>query len=139
MPNANNITYSESREISQNQIVALYRANDWSAADKPDRLTSALMNSDGLVSAWQEDALVGLGNAISDGYLVVYYPHLLVLPEFQHQGIGKAIIERLKAQYQDFHQHILVADGAAVPFYRRVGFTRAGATEPMWIYTGGDH
>jgi GNAT superfamily N-acetyltransferase len=32
---------------------------------------------------------VGLGNAISDGALVVYYPHMLVLPEYQGRGIGR--------------------------------------------------
>lgn len=139
MSSVNEIKYSETRDISQEQIVALYRANDWSAAEKPHLLTSGLLNSHGLVSAWRDNSLVGLGNAISDGYLVVYYPHLLVLPEYQNQGIGKAIFERLKKKYQDFHQHMLVADKAALPFYKKLGFTRAGSTEPMWIYAGQDH
>ena len=34
---------------------------------------------------------------------------------------------------------MLVADGAAVEFYRGLGFVRAGRTEPMWIYSGDDH
>ena len=68
---------------------------------------------------------MGLGNAISDGHLVVYYPHL-ILPEFQGRGVGGAILERLKAHYQGFHQHILVADGSAIGFYAKHGFKRAG-------------
>ncbi|GAL03228.1 histone acetyltransferase HPA2 and related acetyltransferases [Photobacterium aphoticum] len=32
--------------------------------------------------------LVGIGNAISDGHLVVYYPHMLVHPDVQGQGIA---------------------------------------------------
>ena len=42
-------------------------------------------------------------------------------------------------QYRDFHQRILVADGAAVSFYAALGFSRAGRTESMWIYAGGEH
>ena len=85
------------------------------------------------------DTLVGIGNALSDGYLVVYYPHLLVLPDYQGRGIGKAIMELMKAKYQGFHQHMLVADRNAVGFYERCGFRRAGLTEAMWIYEGSDH
>jgi hypothetical protein len=44
-----------------------------SAALKPTELFNALMSSHSLVSAWDSDLLVGLGNAISDGLLVVYY------------------------------------------------------------------
>ena len=83
--------------------------------------------------------LVGLGNAISDGYLVVYYPHLLVLPDFQGRGIGRQIIDLLKSKYKNFHQQILVADGQAIEFYKKCGFERAGKTESMWIYEGKDH
>jgi ribosomal protein S18 acetylase RimI-like enzyme len=43
------------------------------------------------------------------------------------------------ARYEGFHQHILVADGNAIEFYRKCGFERAGRTEPMWIYQGNDH
>ena len=91
------------------------------------------------MSAWDNEKLVGLGNAISDGILVVYYPHLLVLPEYQGRGIGMQLMERLMAKYDGFHQQMLVADGRAIEFYRKCGFQRAGNTEPMWIYAGGDH
>jgi GNAT superfamily N-acetyltransferase len=77
--------------------------------------------------------------AISDGFLVVYYPHLLVLPEYHGHGVGTALMQLLKNRYQNFHQHILVAEGRAVKFYEKLGFVRAGKTEPMWIYAGNDH
>jgi len=76
------IEYRSTRDISLNGLLTLYKANGWSAADKPDLLRKALLNSETLISAWDVETLVGLGNAISDGHLVVYYPHLLVLPEY---------------------------------------------------------
>jgi GNAT superfamily N-acetyltransferase len=133
------VSYCETRDIDVGSVVALYRANGWSAVEKPDLLHQALMNSDTLMSAWHGRRLIGLGNAISDGFLVVYYPHLLVLPEYHGQGVGSMLMELLKNRYKNFHQHILVAEGKAVKFYENLGFVRAGKTEPMWIYAGNDH
>ena len=133
------IEYSSRRNIPVGKLIDLYRANGWSSAEKPDLLRKALRNSDALVSAWADKELVGLANAISDGYLVVYYPHMLVHPEYQGRGIGAEIMKRLMKKYQGFHQHVLIADGRAIEFYRKCGFTRAGKTESMWIYAGTDH
>jgi GNAT superfamily N-acetyltransferase len=131
------VTFSEQRDIAREKIVSLYEANGWSSAKKPE-LQLALLNSHSLVSAWDEERLIGIGNAISDGFLVVYYPHLLVHPDYQKQGIGKKILERLKQRYEGFHQQILVAESTAIAFYEKCGFTRAGKTESMWIYEGDD-
>ena len=136
---ATTIEYSERRDLPIEQIVLLYGANRWSAVKKPEMLRTALANSHSLVSAWKNSNLIGLGNAISDGSVVVYYPHLLVRPDYQGMGIGTEIMRRLIEKYKDFHQHILVADGRAIEFYRKCGFTRAGKTEPMWIYAGQEH
>ena len=139
MNGIDNLILSERRDLPLEAVIARYEANHWSSAKKPEQLYSALRDSHTLISAWADGKLAGIGNAISDGHLVVYYPHLIVLPEFQGRGIGGAILERLKARYQGFHQHMLVADGRAIDFYAKHGFERAGKTEPMWIYTGADH
>jgi GNAT superfamily N-acetyltransferase len=137
--NGSDIKFSERRAIPVAKLASLYRANGWSSAKKPELLKKALSNSAALVSAWVGGELIGLGNAITDGYLVVYYPHMLVHPEYQGRGIGSEIMKRLMEKYEGFHQHMLIADGRAIGFYKKCGFTRAGKTEPMWIYAGGDH
>jgi ribosomal protein S18 acetylase RimI-like enzyme len=133
------IQYSDRRDLPREGVAALYRANGWSSAEKPDLLLKAMAGAHSLFSAWDGAKLVGLGNAISDGHLVVYYPHLIVLPEYQGHGIGTELMRLLMARYAGFHQHMLVADGRALDFYRKCGFERAGKTEPMWIYAGHDH
>ncbi len=132
------ITFSDRRDILIEQILPIYESNGWSSARKPQILHQALLNSHALISAWDEKKLVGIGNAISDGFLVVYYPHLLVDLDYQGQGIGKQIMEILKQQYEGMHMQMLVAESEAIAFYQKCGFTRAGKTEPMWIYGGGD-
>lgn len=125
--------------IETDEVIALYRANQWSSADKPGQLLAALRNSHGLVTARLDGRLVGLGNAISDGHLVVYYPHLLVHPAFQGQGVGRQMMDALQQRYAGMHMQMLTADGRAISFYENLGFSRAGQTQPMWIYAGGEH
>lgn len=69
------IHYSDDRKPTKVEVIELYRAVSWSSADKPVALYSGLLASHSLVTAWDAARLVGLGNAISDGHLVVYYPH----------------------------------------------------------------
>ncbi|MES3022368.1 MAG: GNAT family N-acetyltransferase [Pseudomonadota bacterium] len=127
-------------QLEEAEVVALYRANLWSSADKPQQLLAALRNSHALVTARDDDGrLLGLGNAISDGHLVVYFPHFLVDPACQRQGVGRKMMQALCARYAGFHQQMLTADGDAIAFYESMGFARAGKTQPMWIYAGSEH
>lgn len=125
--------------IEEVEVIKLYEANKWSSAEKPEKLLPALRNSHSLVTARISGVLVGLANAISDGYLVVYYPHLLVHPEYQRRGIGRKMVMALNSIYGNFHQQMLTADGEAIQFYKSVGFVRAGNTESMWVYAGTEH
>ena len=133
------ISIRHSKTIAQEKIIALYKANKWSSAKKPMLLYQALMNAHSLVTAWDGERLVGLGNAISDGYLVVYYPHLLVHPDYHGQGIGRMIINAFQEKYGNFHQQILVSEGNTIRFYERCGFVKGADTQSMWIYQGDDH
>jgi len=134
-----NIAISLNDDIASEEVVALYKANQWSSADKPSELMKALRNSHSLVTARVDGKLVGIGNAISDGHLVVYYPHMLVHPEHQGRGIGRSMMLALGERYARFHQQMLTADGEAIGFYERIGFVRAGRTVPMWVYSGTEH
>jgi GNAT superfamily N-acetyltransferase len=125
--------------IAEEEVIDLYEANNWSSAKKPNELMAALRNSHSLVTARIAGSLVGIGNAISDGHLVVYYPHMLVHPEFHGKGIGRKMMAAMQPIYSGFHQQMLTADGEAIEFYKALGFERAGKTEPMWIYVGGEH
>ena len=138
MNTASSIEFRFDKQLQRDQVLALYRACRWSAAEKPDQLLAALAGSDSVVSAWQGGRLIGLGNAISDGAMVVYYPHLLVDPEHQRAGIGRQIMEHLRERYRAFHQQVLLSVDDAFDFYQRLGFQDTRGVRPMWIYQGSD-
>jgi len=68
-------------DIETDEVIDLYKSNGWSSSEKPEKLIPVLKNSDALVTARISGKLVGIGNAISDGSLVVYYPHMCYVPE----------------------------------------------------------
>ena len=126
-------------DLPVDDVLSLYRSVGWSAATKPNALTAALKGAHGTVSAWDDERLVGIGYAISDGHLVVNYAHLVVSPAYQRRGIGTSIMRALMSRYGGFHQQTILADEHSIPFYASLGFVRAGRTEPLWIYQGTEH
>lgn len=133
------VTIKETKKFNALDILELYNLNNWSSGKVPDLLINGLKNSHCLILAYCNNKIIGLGNAISDGYLVVYFPHLLVHPDYQGKGVGKLILNRLKEKYAGFHQQMLTADKNAIDFYTKNGFNKAGETQSMWIYEGNDH
>lgn len=132
------VKYRNELELPRDLVINLYSQCGWSSAEKPDALLLALSNSQTLVSAWHQNSLIGLGNAISDKSLVVYYSHLLVLPAYQNMGIGREIMKRLQSHYINFHQQILLAVDNAAPFYEKLGFKYSQGVKAMWIYDSSD-
>lgn len=132
------IQFRDTRDVPRDAVLDLYRAVDWSSANKPEQLHQALLHSHSLITAWDGDRLIGLANAISDGFLVVYYPHFVVHPDYHRKGIGQEMMARLMKRYDGFHQHSVIADKNAVAFYEKCGFERSVCTA-MWIYDGHDH
>ena len=125
--------------IQTDEVVLLYKANGWSSGEKPDLLLPALRESHSLATARLDGELIGLANTISDGHLVVYFPHMLVHPRHQRKGVGRLLMQALLDRYKGFHQLMLTADGDAMTFYESMGFSRAGKTVPMWVYAGTEH
>jgi len=133
------IKYRDETDLPIGKVVELYASLGWSSAEKPRELKEGLRYSHTVITAWDGQRLVGLGNAISDGYLVVYYPHLAVHPDYQGRGIGSEIVRRMQKRYEGIHQQMVVADGRAIDFYKKCGFEKAGSCQALWIYEGHDH
>ena len=54
------ITYTEERNFTPQQVADLFLSVRWVVGKYPDRLHKALMNSSRVISAWDGDRLVGL-------------------------------------------------------------------------------
>ena len=88
------------RDLPLDALIRLYFANNWSSAEKPIDLRDGLPNSHTLIKAWDGDPWIGLGNAISDSHLVVFYPNFLVDPDYHEEEIGSELMNRNKHRRQ---------------------------------------
>ena len=69
--------------------------------------------------------VVGYVNALSDGFHAAFIPNLEVLPDYQGQGIGTALMQRMLEKLADCYAIDLMCDPALQPFYERVGMRRS--------------
>jgi len=87
----------------------------------PEMFRKACENSCLLCTAYSEGQLVGLGRAISDTVWQSAIYDLVVLPEYQGQGIGARIMQSLLERLPSGPVLMYVVPGKE-NFYRKLGF-----------------
>ena len=111
-------------------IVGLYRAHGWTHAADPTRLRRAIESSSYAIVALDEDEeVIGFARALSDEAFAVYIADVLVAPDHQRRGIGRALVQAILDHYpiQRLHHQVLVAERGAEGFYRRLGLVPVSA------------
>ena len=89
-------------------------------------LKNALEHSLFLISARDEEGkLIGFLRAVGDGYSIVYIQDIIVLPEYQRQGIGTQLLRQTLEHFKEVYQMILTTDSElkTIAFYESNGFT----------------
>jgi len=109
------------------QYNALRATTGWRAY--PEAVVAeALPNSLYGVCAYEGETLVGMARVIGDGGLAYYIQDVVVRPEYQGQGIGAQLMERVMAYIQahagDNAVIGLMAAAGKEAFYEKYGFTR---------------
>ena len=122
------MTIRELTALDFDAILPLYAAVGWTNyTENPEMLRRAYENSLLILGAFEADRLVGVLRAVGDGYSVVFIQDLLVLPEYQRQGIGTRLLRAVLDRYPDVYQTELMTDNTpqSLAFYRSIGFTSA--------------
>ena len=118
-----NIEYKETKDFCPMDIKRLFLSVNWESGKYPDKLVRAFNNSSHVISAWDENRLVGLVRAIDDGETIAFIHYLLVDPEYQGQHIGDELMKRLLAHFKNhLYVKIMPSDSKTIPFYERFGF-----------------
>ena len=127
------ITYKDTHEFSAAELEELFLSVEWSSGHFPEKLQAAMRNFETVYTAWDRDRLVGLCCAMDDSVMTAYIHYLLVRPDYQSKGIGRALIGRMKETYKDYLRVVLVAYNKEVRFYESCGFDRAIDASAMFI------
>lgn len=118
----------EEKMLELTEALPLYESVGWVNYTKnPDMLELSLRHSLAVLSFRSEGKLLGLLRAVGDGHSVLYVQDLLVLPEVQRMGIGKALVKELDKLYPNVYQKVLMTDDTPenARFYEGCGFLSA--------------
>ncbi|MDG3060868.1 GNAT family N-acetyltransferase [Lacticaseibacillus casei] len=115
----------DNRKLDDEAVLALYQAVGWVMYTRdPAKLKRALAQSLMVLGAFDGDRLVGLIRAVGDGETILFIQDLLVLPNYQRQGIGRQLVNALVDQYPEVRQRVLLTDDQpdTRAFYEKIGF-----------------
>ena len=118
------ITFKENSCLTEKNIHALYDSVGWSAYTKDmGKLLKGIQNSF-TITAYKEQDLIGLVRYITDEETILFVQDLLVRPDFQRQGIGGELLDRVLNKHPGINQNLLLTDRtkSTISFYKRQGF-----------------
>lgn len=120
------ITLQENTLVTE-QYLAIRLQVGWKQLEEK-QAGKALANSLYVVSAYEEDTLVGIGRIVGDGAVICYVQDLIVVPENQGKGIGSAILSKLMEFVEELREEnsemmfcLMCAKGREA-FYEKHGF-----------------
>ena len=119
------ITIKKQEIVKLEDVLHLYQAVGWTNyTNQPQMLEQALSHSLVIYLALDGDAVVGLIRLVGDGFSSVLVQDLIVLPIYQRQGIGSALMKEALEDYKDVYQVQLVTEQTekTLGFYRSMGF-----------------
>jgi N-acetylglutamate synthase-like GNAT family acetyltransferase len=119
------IEYRFDRLPSSDQIIELY---DNAGLSRPthdkERIQKMFDNSNLIVTAWDNDLLVGISRSITDWVWSCYLADLAVRDNYKREGIGKQLINLTKEKVGEQSMVLLISVPTAMEYYPKVGFVK---------------
>lgn len=119
------IKLKKSNQLPLEQLINSYNSVGWSAyTAQPAILNQAIINSLDVITAWQNQRLIGLIRTVGDGQTILYIQDLLVAPGFQQQGIGTKLMQQVLNKLKNIRQKLLLTENETqtFSFYQKQGF-----------------
>ncbi|MCL2546246.1 MAG: GNAT family N-acetyltransferase [Oscillospiraceae bacterium] len=131
-----NITYNTTKkDLPCEQLEKLFVSADWSdGADgsMTQYFNMPFVNSTLVISAWEEERLVGAVRVLSDKIMRSIIYDLVVHPEFQRKGIGSELVKRCIAHFPN-SEWLLGTTKDIAGFYERLGFQKAAVGNDVYL------
>lgn len=116
------ISYVEAPPISPSELAELFRSSGIRRpVDDPARLKMMLENANLLIGAYAVRRLVGVARALTDFSYCCYLSDLAVAKGYQHHGIGRELVNRIKRRVGDQSMLLLLSSPEAMAYYPKIG------------------
>ncbi|WP_210608326.1 GNAT family N-acetyltransferase [Priestia flexa] len=117
------ITYKVNQPIDAQQLTNVFAS---SGINRPvqdfTRIQKMLNHGNLLVTAWDDEKLIGVARCLTDFSYCCYVSDLAVCKEYQQKGIGKALLAQVKKAATNQAAIILLSAPNAVEYYPHIGF-----------------
>ena len=133
------IKFTKESSVSIDDVLHLYQAVGWTNyTNQPQMLEQSLTHSLAIYVARDGEEIVGLVRLVGDGFSSVFVQDLIVLPSYQRQGIGSALMKEALGDFKDAYQVQLVTEQTekTLGFYRSLGFETLSTydcTGMIWV------
>ena len=131
-------------ELSPDLYLCLYRSVGWDAPGL-DQIEKALEGSLATFCACDGDMPVGMARLMGDGGMSFYIKDFAVLPDYQGQGVGRALMNAMESWIEKQLKPgwavslELISSKGREPFYEKFGFEQrpndwdgAGMMKMVW-------
>lgn len=123
----NSIVYKVNQPITAQQYIELLLKTSLGArrpVQDIECIEGMLKYANVLITAWQDNELVGVSRSVTDFHFCCYLSDLAVSEPFQKEGIGKTLIELTSEQLKPGCKMILLAAPQATHYYPKLGFVQ---------------
>ena len=132
------IQYRTGNDLDLDQVIELYQAStlgERRPIDDRPRFAAMVKNANLVITAWDEDLLVGISRSLTDFSHFTYLADLAVRVSHQKRGIGKELIRLTQLEGGPHTTILLLAAPAAEKYYARIGFNQA---RQAWLLNGSE-
>ena len=116
------IEYRVNAELTPEELAGVFER---SGIDRPvrdrERLRKMIAHANLTVTAWDGDAPVGVARALTDFCWCCYLSDLAVDKAYQHKGIGRELIARVRAESGNDANFLLLSAPEAMAYYPKIG------------------
>ena len=106
-------------------IIELYKSAGLNRpVDDKERISNMYVESNLVITAWDNELLIGVSRSLTDFCYCCYLSDLAVKKEYQSQGIGRQLIELTREKIGPQTMLLLLSAPAAMEYYPKTGFEK---------------
>jgi len=127
------IEYKINIPISAEQFISVLKESslaDRRPIDDMECIKGMVENSNLIITAWDDNNLIGVARSVTDFNYACYLSDLAVNKKYQKNGIGKKLQELTQKQLGKKCKLILISAPNANSYYEHIGFTN---NERCWV------
>jgi len=107
------------------QVIELYEnAGLPRPTNDPERIGKMYANANLVITAWDDNTLVGVSRAITDWVWCCYLADLAVRSDYKASGIGKKLVQLTKEKVGEQSMVLLLSVPTAMEYYPKIGMEK---------------